>query len=86
MKPNPVHTRLDVTTLSGLSSLLNPDFTHCGDWKDLLRRLATKGYSLRQTGGRLVLITQPHGVDICPTGRIGQPSWYLRRALGPFPT
>lgn len=84
MFPDTIHTRLDPMTLNGIAAVLHSDFDHARSWRDLKRRLAAKGYSLREQAGRVVLVTTPHGVELCRIGAIGFPTRVLARALGRF--
>ena len=54
------------TTVSALSNLLRRDFCRAKNKEDLKRRLADKGFLIRQ--GHLA--TAPHGKLICPVDNL----------------
>lgn len=75
----------DERLVAPLRSLLADDLAYARTWADLLGRLRTKGYTLAESGGGLIL-TDLHGNRICKASDLGYSYSKLRSRIGrPFP-
>lgn len=78
--------RTDERLVAPLRSLLADDLSWSRDWADLQRRLAGKGYVLREAGGGLILARASDGAKICKASDLGCSHARLARRFGkPFP-
>ena len=78
--------RADERLVAPLRARLAGDLAHAVDWQDLQRRLAAKGYALREAGGGLALHEWPGGRRLCKASELGFSYSRLMRRLGrPFP-
>lgn len=59
-------SRADPFLLSQIRQLIAQDLRAAQSGEDLARRLAAKGFGLRDTDQGAMLTTLPHGVDIGP--------------------
>lgn len=50
---------------------LAADLADADSWADLARRLAAKGYALREAGGGLALYSHPEGRRLCKASELG---------------
>ena len=78
--------RADERLVDPLRALLAVDFGEASDWGTLQRRLAAKGFALREAGGGLALHSHPGGRRLCKASELGHAYASLMRRFGaPFP-
>ena len=78
--------RADERLVAPLRVLLAEDLAYAQDWTDLLARLRSKGFRLRESGGGLILERDPCGERLCKASELGYSySALLRRFDAPFP-
>jgi len=63
--------RTDERLVAPLRALLADDFAWARDWADLQRRIAAKGYGLREAGGGIVLCEARSGRRLCKGSDLG---------------
>ena len=81
-KPN----RADERLIAPLRALLADDFAYAKSWDELQTRLKTKGYTLRESGGGLILCDWPAIRRICKGSELGYAYRLLARKFQqPFP-
>lgn len=84
--PAKTPNRADERLVDPLRALLAVDFGEARGWPDLQRRLATKGFALREAGGGLALHSHPGGTRLCKASELGHAYTSLMRRFGaPFP-
>lgn len=74
--------RADERLLAPLRALLAADFGQAETWEDLMFRLKSKGYCLREAGGGLALHSHPDGQRLCKASELGRPYRSLIRQFG----
>ncbi|MCX7888768.1 MAG: hypothetical protein N2422_03435 [Rhodobacteraceae bacterium] len=78
--------RTDERLVAPLRALLADDLAYARDWPDLMRRLAVKGFLLREAGGGIVLCRSPGGQRLCKGSELGYSySRLLARFGAPMP-
>jgi hypothetical protein len=78
--------KADEQLVAPLRALLADDFAYASSWDDLQSRLKTKGFTLQESGGGLILCRWPSARRICKGSELGQPYRQLARKFRrPFP-
>ena len=78
--------RADEQLLASLRRLLATDMVEARSWEALNRRLADKGFALREAGGGLALHSHPEGRRLCKASELGNSYSTLMKRFGtPFP-
>ena len=78
--------RADERLVAPLRARLAPDLAEAPSWSDLARRLAAKGFELREAGGGLALHDRRSGRRLCKASELGfSYSRLMRRLNAPFP-
>ncbi|WP_203531364.1 hypothetical protein [Pseudoroseicyclus tamaricis] len=78
--------RADELLVAPLRARLTGDLADARNWEDLRRRLAGKGFALREAGGGLALHRHPTGERLCKASDLGfSYSRLMRRFRAPFP-
>lgn len=73
---------LDTETRAMLRATVAPDFARAVSWEDLSARLARHGLAVALRGGRLVLLDQGSGGEVCLCAGLGFPLSDLARRFG----
>ena len=78
--------RADERLVAPLRALLADDLAYAENWADLSRRLASKGFELREAGGGLALHRLSDGSRLCKASELGYAyRTLMRRFMAPFP-
>lgn len=82
MDRGPTESALDSETAVSLSCHLNPAFQNATGWSSLILDLKERGFGLEFQSGRLVLVHDRTGVELCTCGFLGHGFASLTARLG----